>query len=117
MKSFRDISVNPRSAVKFPCGTCIKEFTDCICCDDCNIWFHRSFLDMFLATFDHYCIDRRLTWICPCHFPSLVNNGFMSYRYSDKYIYNSLELDYVSDDSDTTMISECFLNAVPMLPQ
>ena len=51
-----DININPGPTIKFPCGTYsndVKEFTDCICCDNCNIWFHKSCLDISLATFDH----------------------------------------------------------------
>ena len=53
--------MNPGPIVKFSCGTCskdVKEFTDCICCDNCNILFHKSCLDLSLATFDRYCLNK-----------------------------------------------------------
>ena len=110
--------------LKFPCGTCskvAKEFTDCICCDNCNIWFHKSCLDMSLATFDYHCLSKSLTWICPSrHFPSFLNNCFTSCRLTDKKIYNSLAHDYNRDDSDTRMVREVrevLSNQLQMPPQ
>ena len=69
---------------------------------------------MSLATFGHYCLNKRLTRICPsCNFPSFLNNGFNSCRYTDEKIYNSLPHDYNSDDSDTTMIRESSFKPAP----
>ena len=69
---------------------------------------------MSLATFDHYCLNKSLTWICPsCHFPSFSNNGLNSCRFTDKYIYNSLAHDYNSDGSDTSMIRERSFKPAP----
>ena len=69
---------------------------------------------MSLATFDHYCLNKSLTWICPsCNFPSFLNNGFNSWRITDENIYNSLAHDYNSDDSDTSMIRESSFKLAP----
>ena len=85
----------------------MKSITDCICCDNCNILVHKSCFDMFLATFDHYCLNKSLTWICPsCNFPSFINNGLSSWSITDENMYNSLAHDYHCDDSDTSMIRE-----------
>ena len=57
--------------------------------------------------FDHYCLNKSLTLICPsCNFPSFLNNGFIVCRLTDENIYNSLALDYNCDDNDTNMITD-----------
>ena len=62
---------------------------------------------MSLATFNHYCLSKSLTWICPsCHFPSFINNGINSCCFTEKSINSSLAHDYNSDDSDTSIIRE-----------
>ena len=69
---------------------------------------------MFLATLDHYCLNKSLTWICSsCNFPSFLNNGFNSWHITDKNIYNSLAHNYNSDDSDTSMIWESSFKPAP----
>ena len=87
----------------------------CICCNNSNIWVHKSCLDISLATFDHHHgINKSLTWICPsCHFPSFLYNGFNSWHITDKNIYNSLAHYYNSDDSDTSMIREGSFKPAP----
>ena len=69
---------------------------------------------MSLATFDHYCLNKSLTWIClSCTFASFLNNGFISCRFTDEKIYNSLAHDYNSDDSYTSMIRESSFKSAP----
>ena len=69
---------------------------------------------MSLATFDHHCLNKSLTWIChSCHFPSFFNIGFNSCRLTDENIYNSLAHDYNSDDSETSMIREGSFKPAP----
>ena len=73
-----------------------------------------SCLDISLATFDHYCLNKSLTWICPsCNFPSFLNNGFSSWRITDENICNSLARGYNCDDSDTSMIRESSFKPAP----
>ena len=66
---------------------------------------------MALATFDHYCLNKSLTWICPsCNCPSFLNNGPSFWRITDENIYNSLAHDY---NSDTSMIRESSFKPAP----
>ena len=69
---------------------------------------------MSFVTFDHHCLNKSHSWMCPaCHFPSFLNNGFHSCLLIDENIYNSLALNYDSDDRDANTTSEYSFNKAP----
>ena len=71
-----DISLNPCTTANFKWHfqRSSHRITNCTSCDNCDILFHKSCLNMFVASFDHYCLSKSPTWICPlCHFPIILD--------------------------------------------
>ena len=69
-----DIETNPgprhRQASIFPCGICelrVSWSEHAICCDNCDIWFHRSCIDMGQDAFNSLA-NKSVSWSCyRCH--------------------------------------------------
>ena len=77
-----EVHPGPGNAEVFPCGICelaVNWSHQAICCDGCDIWFHRSCKSM---TESHYNLLGGSTWeCCRCH--SHLSNTFHSYELHD----------------------------------
>ena len=71
----------------FPCGYCelnVKWTDSAICCDSCDIWFHRTCHDISVSTYEQLGNDSRL-WKCyRCN-----NTSSDSFTYNLSYGYNN----------------------------
>jgi len=56
----------PRQRSYYPCGLCDRDVKclDCIACDECSIWYHRSCVELSFADFEHL-QKSTAAWICP----------------------------------------------------
>ena len=77
-----DISLNPGPKTKYPCGVCSKACKwkqDCIACDQCETWLHRTCINMSPEMFK-ILGNSSCTWICDnCGLP-LFDSSFWSSR-------------------------------------
>ena len=84
----RDIQTNPgpqhRNRTVNPCGLCERPVTwscEVVCCDECNIWYHRSCIE--LCAYDYELLQRSSEhWMC-CKCESMN---------VDSFAYHSFEL-------------------------
>ena len=67
----------------FPCGYCEDPVTweqHGICCDSCDVWFHKDCVDMGSFTFLAYSTTN-VSWICcRCNHPNFDRNLFHSFE-------------------------------------
>ena len=67
----------------FPCGYCEDPVTweqRGICCDSCDVWFHKDCVDMGSFTFLAYSTTN-VSWICcRCNHPNFDRNLFHSFE-------------------------------------
>ncbi len=68
----------------YPCGNCalaIDWGDKAVCCDDCDVWFHKSCLDMKSAVYKNLAEDSSKDWYCfRCKTPN--SSHYHSYEYS-----------------------------------
>ena len=91
-----DIELNPgpRQGSIFPCGMCERPVTwgnDGVCCDCCDIWHHKSRIE--LCTADYELLQRStVKWLC-CKCDSITVSSFTYHTYelgNDISYYESL---------------------------
>ncbi len=80
-----DIESNPgptSTAHVYPCGLCERPVTcdhyDGLCCDGCDIWHHRSCIELCSADYDMLVKHSHVQWLC-CKCDS-VNITSFTYR-------------------------------------
>ncbi|MCS5550755.1 MAG: reverse transcriptase domain-containing protein [Gammaproteobacteria bacterium] len=91
-----DIELNPgprKQPSTYPCGLCELPVTwDCrgACCDACNIWHHKSCIE--LCTQDYELLDRsNVQWLCcRCDSINVSTFTFRSYEIDQSNIYEPL---------------------------
>ena len=63
-----DIESNPGPAQVYPCGLCDLPVTwahqDGLCCDGCDIWHHRSCIELCSADYDLLVKHSHIPWLC-----------------------------------------------------
>ena len=80
-----DVASNPgpKYSSTFPCGYCQEQTnfdTRIIACNECDMWYHKSCLDMGTQTYDNL-DDNSIVWICPhCDVPNYEGSFFKSYE-------------------------------------
>ena len=90
-----DVQLNPGpNASVYPCGICQESVTwSCkgICCDSCDIWFHRSCADVGSA--EYKALSRpTVAWICPrCDSKNCSSFTFRSYELECSNFYDPLQ--------------------------
>ena len=89
-----DIELNPGPRSIFPCGMCEQPVTwgnDGVCCDCCDIWHHKSHIE--LSTADYELLQRStVKWLC-CKCGSITVLSFTYHTYelgNDISYYESL---------------------------
>ena len=110
-----NVSPNPgpvrSQSAKIPCGKCSKDAKDdCICCYNCDKWYHKSCLEMSTPVFENYCLEKSLVWICPgCSFPSYLQRGFNPSIFSDENYYEVLsQADQTTENDSDDITKETF---------
>lgn len=89
-----DVHCNPgpRQMNYYPCGLCDRDVqcADCIACDGCSIWYHRSCVELSSSDFD--ALQRpSVQWICPkCDSLNCDSFTFRSFSFSENY-YSPLQ--------------------------
>lgn len=78
-----DISINP-GPPKYPCGCCQKAVRwnqRGVCCDNCDLWYHKQCLSMDSTRFEHL-NSSNVSWICcECDKPNHDSSIFHSFEY------------------------------------
>ena len=71
-----NVELNPGPTFKYPCGACslpCKKKQLAICCDDCDLWYHKKCLDMNSKVYEALENHCSYSWICcQCGLPTLV---------------------------------------------
>ena len=79
----------------FPCGYCDLPVTwdQCgICCDSCDLWFHKNCVDMGSHTFKAFSTTN-VSWICcNCDNPNFDRNLFHSFQIETANSFHHLNL-------------------------
>lgn len=77
-----DVHTNPgphRQISTYPCGMCERNvsWTDCVACDECSVWYHRSCIE---ACTDDFSLLKHssVQWIC--HKCDSINCGTFTFR-------------------------------------
>ena len=91
-----DVNVNPgphhRQASIFPCGLCDRNVsaTDCVACDGCDVWYHRSCME--IGTADWSLLQHKsVQWIChKCDSINCNSFTFHSYCIDSQNYYQPL---------------------------
>ena len=91
-----DVELNPgpnKNASVYPCGLCEKPVTwNCqgVCCDACDIWHHKSCIE--LCTHDYELLERsNVQWLCcKCESINVSTFTFRSYELETSNIYEPL---------------------------
>ncbi|KAL3876600.1 hypothetical protein ACJMK2_034425 [Sinanodonta woodiana] len=90
-----DVELNPGPTNKsiFPCGLCEIPVTwNCqgVCCDACNIWHHKSCIE--LCTQDYELLNRpNVQWLCcKCESINVNTFTFRSYEIESSNIYDAI---------------------------
>ena len=74
-----DVQTNPgpKTSPVYPCGFCdraVASCVDCVCCDECSVWYHRSCLEM--CSDDFSLVQRNsVQWLC-CKCESMNVDSF-----------------------------------------
>ena len=91
-----DVNINPgphhRQASIFPCGLCNRNVsaTDCVACDECDVWYHRSCME--IGTIDWSLLQHKsVQWIChKCDSINCNTFTFHSYSVDNQNYYEPL---------------------------
>ena len=70
-----EINAGPR-APKFPCEECHKAVSigPSITCDNCDQWFHKSYINMNTIIFEAYHDNSSMEWMyCCCGLPNVAS--------------------------------------------
>ena len=102
---------NQNSSI-FPCGHCDLPVTwdQCgICCDTCDLWFHKNCVDMSSHTFRAFSTTN-VSWICcNCDNPNYERNLFHSFQIETANSFHPLDL------SESIAIKSPISDFVPVL--
>lgn len=103
-----DIEKNPGPNSVYPCGyceRCVNWSHLALCCDECNIWYHKSCLE--LATDDFRNIEANHTvWFCfKCFTPNYSDRIFNSFYISTSNQYSVLSDNY-GNNMDLSMMPD-----------
>ena len=93
-----DIQSNPGptgAAYIYPCGLCEQpvtwEHVDGLCCDGCDIWHHRSCIELCSADYDLLSKHSHIQWLCcKCESINLSSFTFHSFELSTSNMYQTL---------------------------
>ncbi|CAG2201695.1 unnamed protein product [Mytilus edulis] len=107
-----DIELNPGPRGKqqsiYPCGLCDHPVTwkcDGVCCDDCDIWHHRSCIE--LCTVDYELLQRsNVQWhCCKCESINVSSFTFHSYELNTSNYYEPLTHDISFESVSSSIFS------------
>ena len=77
----------------FPCGYCELAVTwenRAICCDSCDVWYHKECVDMGSRTFDAFA-NTNVAWTCcKCDYPN-QDKFFHSYEFETPNSFTVLD--------------------------
>ena len=79
----------------YPCGYCEQNVGwDCgnraICCDECNIWYHQSCLNIGVSEYEQFA-NTSISWICcKCNTPNLSSFTFRSFDITSTNTFSQL---------------------------
>ena len=105
-----DIELNPGPNNKsvFPCGLCDLPVTwNCqgVCCDACDIWHHKSCIE--LCSYDYKLLERsNVQWLCcKCESINISTFTFRSYEIETSNIYELLSDPNLTIDSIKSVLA------------
>ncbi len=102
-----DVSTNP-GPVKFPCGDCGKGVHwkhRAVCCDECEVWYHKGCLAMSTAVYDTL-HSSNVIWICcQCGIPNFDSSFFQSFELKTANSFAPLDQSYASTSSPSSITS------------
>ena len=102
-----DIQQNPgpvRNAHIYPCGLCelpvTWEHVDGLCCDGCDVWHHRSCIELCSADYDLLARHSHIQWLCcKCDSINVSSFTFHSFELNTSNMFDPLsQIDSVSTD-------------------
>ncbi|WAR06007.1 LORF2-like protein [Mya arenaria] len=92
-----DIESNPGPANTpvYPCGLCEMPVTwehhDGLCCDGCDIWHHRSCIELCSADYDLLAKHKSVQWLCcKCDSVNMTSFTFRSFELSTTNSFHCL---------------------------
>ena len=78
-----NVELNPGPTFKYPCGACsrpCKKNQLAICCDYCDLWYHKKCLDMNSKVYEALENHCSYSWICcQCGLPNFSSSLFDSF--------------------------------------
>lgn len=109
--------VHPNPGPKYPCGVCAKACKwkqDCIVCDECETWLHRSCIDMnpdvFEALGNSSCV-----WLCDnCGIPHFDSSLFGSKSFEHDNQFSALAESSDLDSSSNMDVGEPLISSSPV---
>lgn len=112
--------VHPNPGPKYPCGVCenaCKWKQDCIVCDECETWLHRSCIGMCSDVFEALGNSSGV-WLCDnCGIPHFDSNLFsesISFEHENQF---SVLSETSHDSSFTPDIGDPLLTSSPVRPR
>ena len=90
-----DIQLNPGptgNAHIYPCGLCEQpvtwEHVDGLCCDGCDVWHHRSCIELCSADYDLLVKHSHIQWLCcRCESINVSSFTFHTFQLSTSNMY------------------------------